>query len=97
MAAAAKEGRAVQAPCKHVIVPRGPSSRISGVDGITSPMVEPASSYVTYEEYLEGEQKSDTKREWLDGVVYAMAGGTLEHSPLAQNMGRCLEDITLRL
>jgi hypothetical protein len=38
-------------------------------------MVEPASSHVAYEEYLAAEQKSDTKHEWLDGVVYAMAGG----------------------
>lgn len=53
-------------------------------------MVEPASGYVAYEEYLAAEQKSDTKREWLDGVVYAMAGGTLEHSRLAQNMGAAL-------
>jgi len=54
-------------------------------------MVEPASSYVAYEEYLAAEQKSDTKHEWLDGVVYAMAGGTLEHSRLAQNMGAALK------
>jgi hypothetical protein len=53
-------------------------------------MVEPASSYVAYEEYLAAEQKSDTKHEWLDGVVYAMVGGTLEHSRLAQNMGAAL-------
>jgi pimeloyl-ACP methyl ester carboxylesterase len=42
-------------------------------------MVDPALSYVAYEEYLAAEQKSDTKHEWLDGVVYAMEGGTLEH------------------
>jgi hypothetical protein len=49
-------------------------------------VVEPASSYVAYEEYLATEQKSDTKREWVDGVVYAMAGGTLEHSRLCRSV-----------
>ena len=54
-------------------------------------MVEPALTYVAYEEYLAAEQKTDTKHEWLDGVVYAMAGGTLEHSRLAQNVGAALK------
>ena len=45
-------------------------------------MVEPASSYVAYEEYLATEQKGDTKHEWLDGVVYAIStrSGRLLHT-----------------
>lgn len=44
------------------------------------PAVQP---HVSYADYLELEAKSATKHEWLDGVVYDMAGGTLEHAGLA--------------
>lgn len=54
-------------------------------------MVRPASSYVSYEEFLEAEAKADGKHEWLDGVVYARSGGTLEHSRLASNLGALLK------
>lgn len=54
-------------------------------------MIQPAESYVTYEDYLVAERESTTKHEWLDGVVYAMAGGTLEHSRLAMNIGAALK------
>lgn len=47
-------------------------------------MGEPAPKpYVTYAEYLELEEKSATKHEWLDGVIYAMSGGTPDHAGLA--------------
>lgn len=39
----------------------------------------------TYEEYLALEQASPTKMQFVDGVAYAMAGGTLEHAELAAN------------
>ena len=42
--------------------------------------------YVSYEDYLEAEQASVLKHEWLDGVVYAMGGGSIEHGRLAANM-----------
>ncbi len=54
-------------------------------------MVQPAKASVSYEDYLEAESQSQTKHEWLDGVVYAMAGGTLEHSRLASNMNTALK------
>lgn len=50
-----------------------------------------AENYIAYEEYLDDEQTSATKHEWLDGVIYAMAGGTLEHSRLASKMNAALE------
>lgn len=54
-------------------------------------MGEPAAKpYISYAEYLEMEEKSDTKHEWLDGVVYDMAGGSLAHARLAMNLGRLL-------
>lgn len=54
-------------------------------------MVQPASSHLSYEEYLEAEGKGPDKHEWLDGVVYDMAGGTLEHSRLAANIATALK------
>jgi Uma2 family endonuclease len=38
---------------------------------------------LSYDEYLRLERESDEKHEWLDGVLYAMAGGTYEHGRLA--------------
>lgn len=38
--------------------------------------------YVTYAEFVAREEKSSTKHEWLDGVVYDMAGGTPDHAGL---------------
>ena len=54
-------------------------------------MVQSAETYVSYEDYLETERASVTKNEWLDGVVYAMAGGSLEHSRLAMNITAVLK------
>lgn len=36
----------------------------------------------TFAEYLAHEEASNTKHEFLDGQIYAMAGGTPEHSAL---------------
>jgi len=55
-------------------------------------MVSPAPSYVSYEDFLAAEQRAETKHEWLDGVVYAMVGGTLEHSRIASNLGTALRN-----
>ena len=37
-------------------------------------------SLISPSEYLEGEELADCKHEYLNGVVYAMAGGTNQHS-----------------
>jgi len=47
--------------------------------------VEPSTQYVVFEDFVAFERDSDTRHEWLDGVVYAMAGGTIEHGRLATN------------
>ena len=39
--------------------------------------------HFSYEEYLRTLEQSDVKLEYWDGVIYAMAGGTPEHSALA--------------
>ena len=45
---------------------------------------------MTYEEYLVFEEKSQVKHEFLNGEVFAMAGGTIEHAALAMAIGRSL-------
>lgn len=40
----------------------------------------------SYAEYLVLEATGDARHEWFDGVVYAMAGGTLDHSALCASI-----------
>ncbi len=44
----------------------------------------------TYAEYVALEQSSPTKHEFLDGEIYAMAGGSEDHSALAAEVLRAL-------
>lgn len=53
-------------------------------------MISVATTLVSYEDFLAVEQRSETKHEWLDGVVYAMAGGSVEHSRLANRIATAL-------
>jgi Uma2 family endonuclease len=39
--------------------------------------------YITFEDFVSSEQGNETKHEWVDGIVYAMAGGSVEHGRLA--------------
>ncbi|EDY19538.1 protein of unknown function DUF820 [Chthoniobacter flavus Ellin428] len=41
---------------------------------------------VSADEYLAGEAISNGKHEYLNGIVYAMAGGTMRHNGLATNI-----------
>ncbi len=45
-----------------------------------------ASNFVSVVEYLRGEELSDVKHEYLNGMAHAMAGGTLGHSRTARNI-----------
>ena len=40
----------------------------------------------TYESYLDFERRSETRHEYHQGAVYAMSGGTREHSLIASNI-----------
>jgi Uma2 family endonuclease len=55
----------------------------------------------TYQEYVELELESPTKHEFLDGEIYAMAGGSEDHSALAAEvlraLGNGLEDSPCRV
>jgi len=52
-------------------------------------MTQPAEKLtMSYAEYTAAEEKSETKHEWLNGEVFAMAGGTPEHAGLAASLIR---------
>jgi Uma2 family endonuclease len=51
-------------------------------------MGAPAIKYASPEEYLQLERASDTKHEYLDGEIIAMAGATLEHNYIVANLMR---------
>ena len=54
-------------------------------------MARPAEKQsMSYEDYVRTEAESPFKREWLNGEVFAMAGGTTEHGALAMAMGWAL-------
>lgn len=53
-------------------------------------MGEIALSNSTYQAYLALEAESDAKYEFHDGMITAMAGGTLEHGQIAMNAARAL-------
>ena len=42
--------------------------------------------FVAVDDYLAGEQTSDIKHEYVGGAVYAMAGTTIDHNYIAQNI-----------
>lgn len=41
---------------------------------------------VTLEDYLAIEQRTGVRHEWINGVAYAMAGGSAEHSAIKTNL-----------
>jgi Uma2 family endonuclease len=43
-------------------------------------------AYLTPEDFLRGEDGAEKKHEYLNGVVYAMAGGTNRHARIAGNI-----------
>lgn len=42
--------------------------------------------YISVADYLAAEEKSDTRHEYLGGLVYAMAGETRAHNEIVQNL-----------
>lgn len=41
---------------------------------------------ISFEEFLRLEELNASKHEWLNGIVYMMAGGTFEHGRLVDNL-----------
>lgn len=50
---------------------------------------------ISYDEYLAIERAADVRHEWLDGQIYAMAGGTLTHGALSAAMVSELRNLAL--
>jgi Uma2 family endonuclease len=46
----------------------------------------PRIKYLTPEEYLAIERQAEDKSEYVDGLMYAMAGGSPQHSSIAMNV-----------
>ena len=59
------------------------------MNGYTKPMVKPVAKLISVAEYLESELKSEVRREYVGGQVYAMAGSSLRHSRIAGNIHAC--------
>src|SRR5207302_2866999 len=58
-----------------------------------SMVVQPSQPHsMTVEEWRELEQQSEIKHEYIDGYVYAMAGGSLAHGYISTRVIRHLED-----
>jgi Uma2 family endonuclease len=51
-------------------------------------------AYITEAEYLEGEKLAEVRHEYVDGVVYAMAGTSLRHNDIAINITSLLRPLT---
>lgn len=49
-------------------------------------MARAARQRISYEEYVRIEAMSPIRHEWLDGAVWAMAGGTPDHAAVAINV-----------
>jgi len=50
------------------------------------PLATLPSYYLSPEEYLAAERKAECKSEYLDGVMYAMAGGSERHNLIVGNI-----------
>jgi Uma2 family endonuclease len=53
-------------------------------------MSEPARHWISVSEYLQQEELAETKSEYFNGEVFAMAGATSEHNLIAMNTARDL-------
>lgn len=53
---------------------------------------EPWPAHMTVEAYLERERVSEVKHEYVDGHVYAMAGGNLDHADIGANIVPALRE-----
>lgn len=56
-------------------------------------VVDPAQPRMSYQDFLAFERAStDTRHELIEGIVYALSGGSLAHARISSNVLRALED-----
>jgi Uma2 family endonuclease len=51
-----------------------------------------STAYVTLEQYLRREQEGSTRHEYINGLLFAMSGGNLNHSSIAGNIHSLLRN-----
>src|SRR5213593_4540612 len=56
--------------------------------GKEASMSAAAKTYITPQQYLEMERQAETKSEYFAGEIFAMSGGTREHSLISGNVIR---------
>ncbi len=56
--------------------------------------LKPRTDFLTADEYLEREECSPVRHEYVDGKVYAMTGGTIRHNLIAGNVYSLLRQHT---
>ncbi|MEE3719220.1 Uma2 family endonuclease [Tumidithrix elongata RA019] len=54
-------------------------------------IAQPQQSHMTPQEYLEWESHQQIRHEYIDGEVFAMAGGTRSHNRIALNLATSLD------
>ncbi len=67
-------------------------AQVSPLESLEMPNSEAKRHEITLEEFERDLERSETKLELLDGVVYAFAGGTHGHELLSRRIVRRLED-----
>lgn len=55
-------------------------------------MGHPARQHIAFDEYVRMEEMSPIRHEWLDGAVWAMAGGTPGHAAISVNVSTTLSN-----
>ena len=55
-------------------------------------MAQPARQRIAFDEYVRIEAMSPIRHEWLEGAVWAMAGGTPDHAAVAVNVTTLLSN-----
>jgi len=56
-------------------------------------MAEPAQKLLTYADYMRLVEETGVKHEYVDGVVYAMSGGTVAHAILGSTVQRAVGNL----
>lgn len=59
---------------------------------VSTMIASPQQNYVTVEEYLQVEEQSNIKHEYIDGYIYAMAGALDQHVTIALNLASLLRN-----
>lgn len=50
-------------------------------------------TYVPFDDYLKGERDVNTRSEYVDGEIYAMAGASETHNTIAHTLGSAIDNV----